>query len=301
MGVFKTIAASLALFVGGLTSPALAKDCPNGIILANTFEHYYASGPNTWGQAILYWQDYGAAAVDTRTKIVRSLLECYGNYCGMGEGDTTAHATLKTYYQDLAAFEGGRSTVKPAFPDGLEAPPPVMLAWAEKRFGCTAGPTYLERQAAQQAAYKAEQAEKARIAALPKKPATREEIVRRSNIVDDWEFYEIARKEGGALFYRWWDANKKMRTIQDAYDMCYFHKPTSVECTWPKAWADRMSGKKTYWGSGQSNLPNNGTYTESYTDKYGYTGPSGGSPSAPTNNEARCYNQGDGTEKCFYD
>ncbi len=293
--------ACVTLAVACIPPAASAKHCPNGLVLANTFEHYFASGPNTWGQAILYWQDYGSAAVETRTKVVRALLECYGNYCGMGNGDTTAHATLKKYYQELAAFEGGRSTVKPEFPKGLDAPPPVMLAWAEKRFGCTAGPTNNERQAAQLATYKAEQAEKARIAALPKKPATREELVLRTNIVDDWEFYEVARKEGGPMFYRWWDANKKMRTIQDAYDMCYFHKPTSVECTGPKAWADRMSGKKTYWGSGQANQPNNGTYTESYTDKYGFKPPPRTAPPPPSSNRRDCYDQGDGTEICFTD
>lgn len=301
------LAALFALsFIGSAQAQTGAKTCPSGLVLANTFEHYFASGPNTWGQAILYWQDYGSAAVYHRTKIVRALLECYGPYCGMPDGDTSAHAALKTYHFELQNFKDGKRADRPAVPAALSAPPPVMLAWAEKRFGCKAGPTAAERDAVRLAEYAVERtrarSEAAAAAAKPKREATKQELMLRRNVVDDWEFYEVARFEGGPMFYRWWDANKKMRTVQDAYDMCFFHKPTSVECTAPRAWADQMSGKNGYWGSGPVTSTFNGPYTESYTDKYGYEGPARSGPAnPPTNLERRCYDQGDGTEICFTD
>ncbi|CAM3633999.1 hypothetical protein [Litorimonas haliclonae] len=280
--VFTLISASMAHAQAG-------KTCPNGMALANTFEANFASGPNSWGQAILYWQDYGVAAVDSPTKIVRSLMECYGKYCGMGDGDTTAHTTMKQYHKDLAAYKDGRINTAPVLDEAaVSAPPPVMLEWAEKRFGCKAGPTSEQRQAKFLADYQARNA-------VAKTAARRKTV----GVKDDWEFYEKARRNGGPDFYRWWDANKKMRTVQDAYDMCYLHPADSVECTAPKAWADRMTGK--YVPRTQGLSPNT-PYTESYTDKYGYKGPARSGPSAPAkSNKRRCYNQGDGTEKCFYD
>lgn len=294
----KKIVALITLFFAGfsvnLAHAQTTKSCPNGMVLANTFEANFASGPNSWGQAILYWQDYGISAVDSPSKIVRSLMECYGKYCGMGDGDTTAHATMKQYHRDLAAYKDGRIDTAPVLDKAaVSAPPAVMLNWAEKRFNCKAGPTKSQRDAQQLADYRARQANASN---SYRKSAPAGQV---KSVKDDWEFYEKAKRNGGPDFYRWWDANKKMRSIQDAYDMCYFHPVTSVECTAPKAWADRMTGKYVPPTQG---LSPNAPYTESYTDKYGYKGPARSGPSAPPrSNERRCYNQGDGTEKCFYD
>ena len=291
--VFACISASMVHAQAG-------KTCPNGLVLANTFEANFASGPNTWGQAILYWQDFGVAAVDTRSKIVRSLLECYGTYCGMGDGDTAAHAALKKYHADLAAYKDGRAGTAPVLDrSAVSAPPAVMLAWAEKRFGCKAGPTREQRAAKHLADYQARRADAKTAANASTSYGNSVSLPKTKSVKDDWEFYEKARRNGGPDFYRWWDANKKMRTVQDAYDMCYFYPVNSVECTAPKAWADRVTGK--YVPSTQGLSPNT-PYTESYTDKYGYKGPARSGPSAPApSNKRRCYNQGDGTEKCFYD
>lgn len=296
MKIFPRLAALLAAAITvSAASPALAQQvCPSGMALYQQFEANYTSSNNTRAMAILYWQDIGPGAVDKQGKIKTSVGECRRGLCGTdGGGDLSAMEALDAFHTELWKFETGRITERPAT-TGLEAPPAVMLDWAQKRLGCTAGPTWAERAAGATLP-------PAQVAAAPaaKRKPTNEELLARTNIVNDWEFYEMARFAGGPAFYRWWNANKKMRNTQDAYDMCFFHKPTSFECTAPKRWADVALGKVKQ-GPTQ-------TFNGQYSD-YGNNPYNAGAPSAPRTpayrapvGQPRCYNQGDGTEKCFYD
>lgn len=286
------LAALLALSAAA-AAPAFAQQtCPSGMTLYGQFEANYSSSNDTRARAILYWQDIGPGAVDKLGKIKTAISECRNGLCGTDSGDLSVLKALEAYHTELWKYESGRITERPAA-TGLEAPPAVMLKWAEQRLGCTAGPTWDERAAGAKLP-------PSQVAAAPaaKRKPTKEELLARRNIVDDWEYYEMARFEGGPAFYRWWDANKKMRNTQDAYDMCFFHPPTSVECTAPKRWADLALGK-IQEGPTQ-------TFNGQYSD-YGNNPYNAGAPNAPRTpayrapvTQPRCYDQGDGTEKCFY-
>lgn len=289
------LAALLAVTIA-TAAPAFAQQaCPSGMTLYGQFEANYSSSNDTRARAILYWQDIGPGAVERLGKIKTSISECFNGLCGTDSGDLSALKALDAYHTELWKFESGRITEKPKTV-GFDAPPPVMLKWAQQRLGCTAGPTWAERAAG--AGPPPSQVAAAPAPAVKRKP-TKEELLARRNIVDDWEYYEMARFAGGPAFYRWWDANKKMRNTQDAYDMCLFHKPTSFECTAPKRWADLALGKV----QDRPTQSFNGQYSD-----YGSNPYNAGAPSAPRTpayrapvTQPRCYNQGDGTEKCFYD
>lgn len=58
--------------------------------------------------------------------------------------------------------------------------------------------------------------------------------------------------------------------------------------------------EEKHWGSGPATNWN-APYTDSYTDKYGYDGPTTRQTAPPRSIDRRCYNQGNGKELCFYD
>ncbi len=297
MKIFPRLAALLAAAISvAAATPALAQEaCPTGLVLYGHFQSSAPSSDNARARAILYWQDIGSGAVGRQGKITSSIDECRNGQCGTDSGgDLSAMEAFDAFHIELAKYKAGNL---PEYPPatGLEAPPAVMVEWAQKQLNCTIGSTWAERSASAGAQVAAATAP----APVAKRKPTNEELLARTNIVNDWEFYEMARFAGGPAFYRWWDANKKMRNTQDAYDMCMIHKPTSFECTAPKQWADIALGKV-------QERPTQ-TFNGQYSD-YGNNPYNAGSPNVPRtpayrapSNQPRCYNQGDGTEKCFYD
>jgi hypothetical protein len=147
MGRFIKLAACAAIAAGGLSAPAIAQTCPSGDALYAAFEQDYSSSNDTRARAILYWQDTGASAVDHLGKIYTSLSECRKGLCNTGEEDFPEVAAYKQYYSDTFKLENGYSDKQPVYA-GFDAPPPVMLKWAEQRLSCTAGPTLAGRIAA---------------------------------------------------------------------------------------------------------------------------------------------------------
>jgi hypothetical protein len=145
-----------------------------------------------------------------------------------------------------------------------------MLSWAEGVLGCTTskpGPTVQQQ-------------------AIPD---------------PKWVGYDAARQAGGDQFYQWWRKNFEMRRTTDAFELCRKFGSSSYECSLVAEWTYLNSGRNPYTGS--ANQTFNGTYSDrdsGYNAGYEGTVPQ---PAyrPPSSNQPRCYNQGDGTEKCFYD
>ena len=147
MKLFEKLTACAAVMTAALALPAFAETCPSGDALYAAFEKDYSSSNDTRARAILYWQDTGASAVDHLGKIYTSLSECRKGLCDMSDDDYPEMAAYKQYYTDSFKLEKGYSDKQPVYA-GFDAPPPVMLKWAEARLSCTAGPTLAERTAA---------------------------------------------------------------------------------------------------------------------------------------------------------
>ena len=147
MKLFEKLTACAAVMTAALALPAFAETCPSGDALYAAFEKDYSSSNDTRARAILYWQDTGASAVDHLGKIYTSLSECRKGLCDTGDDDYPEMAAYKQYYTDSFKLEKGYSDKQPVYA-GFDAPPPIMLKWAEARLSCTAGPTLAERTAA---------------------------------------------------------------------------------------------------------------------------------------------------------
>ena len=147
MKLFEKLTTCAAVMTAALALPAFAETCPSGDALYAAFERDYSSSNDTRARAILYWQDTGASAVDHLGKIYTSLSECRKGFCDTSDDDYPEMAAYKQYYTDSFKLKKGYSDKQPVYA-GFDAPPPVMLKWAEARLSCTAGPTLAERTAA---------------------------------------------------------------------------------------------------------------------------------------------------------
>ena len=221
---------------------------------------------------VIYWQRANYKIIEDKT-LLSYLLMCEQRGCGLPENlEGTRFQILKDYHDGYLDHKHGRTSYPPREPLGAPYPDDVMLAWAEGVLGCT---TSLS----------------------PAQPGQVQQVDPK------WVGYDAARQAGGETFRRWWVKNYEMRSTKDAFELCNRFGASSAECGLVAEWTYLNSGRNPYVSTGTTNQNTNGVYSDSGNNPYnaGYKGPTGSSGTNPPVKPPRCYDQGDGTEKCFYD
>ena len=272
----KFVLASVGAFLA-LSLPAHAQGtCPKGRELVNTLINSINAIPGdpnkTKAYAIIYWKRATYQVFD-EPEIMSQISRCTypAGSCGLeADYSGTRFNKLVEYKNALTSFKNGNASVEPRQPIDAPFPDDGMLEWAEGVLGCT---TSEPAPAAPQQA-----------APDPK-----------------WVGYDAARQAGGDQFYQWWRKNFEMRHTADAFELCRTFGSSSYECSLVAEWTYLNSGRNPYTGGTTQTF--NGTYSDQdrgYNAGYEGTVPKP-TYTPPTSNEPRCYDQGDGTEKCFYD
>ena len=107
-------------------------------------------------------------------------------------------------------------------------------------------------------------------------------------------FYTVARTQGGKYLQAYWNRYKQLPNEADASDICSRFGNNSRECGTVWRWAQAR-----YEGRAQAERVAAEEYArKAYRDPIFDWKPD---YRPPPNYQGRCYNQGDGTEKCFYD
>ena len=191
--------------------------------------------------------------------------------CGLeADYSGTRFSKLVDYKNALASYKNGSASVEPRQPIDAPFPDDNMLEWAEGVLGCTTSEP------------------------MPAAPQQAAPDLK-------WIGYDAARQAGGDQFYQWWRKNFEMRRTADAFELCRKFGSASYECSLVAEWTYLNSGRNPYTGGTSQTF--NGTYSN---EDRGYSaGYEGTVPKPayrpPSSNEPRCYDQGDGTERCFYD
>ena len=272
----KFVLASIGAFLA-LSLPAHAQGtCPKGRELVNTLINSINAIPGdpnkTKAYAIIYWKRATYQVFD-EPEIMSQISRCTypAGSCGLeADYSGTRFNKLVEYKNALTSFKNGNASVEPRQPIDAPFPDDGMLEWAEGVLGCTTS-------------------EPAPAAPPQTAPDPK------------WVGYDAARQAGGDQFYQWWRKNFEMRHTADAFELCRTFGSSSYECSLVAEWTYLNSGRNPYTGGTTQTF--NGTYSDQdrgYNAGYEGTVPKPTYP-PPTSNEPRCYDQGDGTEKCFYD
>ncbi|MAP95459.1 MAG: hypothetical protein CMK07_10950 [Ponticaulis sp.] len=252
--------------------------CLQGRELTNTMINSINAIPGnpeeTKAYLILYWKRATYQIYDDPNLLSAISMCTYpkGN-CGLPEDYSgTRFQKLLDYNQELINFKNGRRTYEPRKPLDAPSPDASMLKWAEGVLGCDAT-DYIQ---------------------VPVRQATAED--------PQWVGYDEARAAGGDQFYQWWRNNFEMRSGADARELCRKFGSSSYECGLVAEWTYLNTGVNPYTGGTQQTYQP-GVYSDSGNNPYnaGYDDPKSLPTYRPPSTEPRCYNQGDGTEKCFYD
>ena len=272
----KFVLASIGVCLA-LSLPAHAQGtCPKGRELVNTLINSINAIPGdpnkTKAYAIIYWKR-ATYQVYENVNLLGVLNGCSypkGN-CGLPDDlSGTRFQQLVDYQDAVYAFRNGKTSSEPRVPMSAPFPDDGMLEWAEGVLGCTTS-------------------EPAPAAPPQTAPDPK------------WVGYDAARQAGGDQFYQWWRKNFEMRRTADAFELCRTFGSSSYECSLVAEWTYLNSGRNPYTGGTTQTF--NGTYSDQdrgYNAGYEGTVPKP-TYTPPTSNEPRCYDQGDGTEKCFYD
>lgn len=260
------------------STPAKPKKvCPKGSELTNALVNSINAIPGkpneTKAYAIVLWQRAKFQTYDIPHALTQISMCTYpsGN-CGLpADFSNTRFQKLLDYRDERIEFDNGRSSVKPIAPVSAPFPDDSMLEWAEGVLDCTT-----------------------------EEPVP---VAQQKQVAEDpqWIGYDAARQAGGDQFYQWWRKNFEMRHTSHAFELCRRFGSSSYECGLVAEWTYLNSGKNPYTGGTSQ------TFNSPYSDygnnpaNAGYKGPKGGSGYNKPVGEPRCYDQGDGTEKCFYD
>lgn len=271
-----TLATLSIAFVGSFSATA-APACLKGRELTNTMINSINAIPGkpdeTNAYLILYWKRATYQIYDDPNVLSAFSMCTYpkGN-CGLPDDYSgTRFQKLLDYNQELIDFKNGRRTYEPRKPMDAPFPDDSMLDWAEGVLGCDAT-DYIQ---------------------APVAPTVED---------PKWAGYDAARAAGGDQFYQWWRQNMEMRSGADARELCRKFGPSSYECGLVAEWTYLNTGTNPYTGGTQQTYQG-GVYSDSGKNPYnaGYDDPTSLPTYRPPSNKPRCYNQGDGTEKCFYD
>ncbi|MAK63048.1 MAG: hypothetical protein CMK09_18925 [Ponticaulis sp.] len=251
--------------------------CLKGRELTNTMINSINAIPGksdeTKAYLILYWKRAGYQIYDDPylLSLISACTYPKGN-CGLPEDySNTRFQKLLDFNDELIAYKNGRTSVEPLGPLDAPFPDDSMVDWAEGVLACDAT-DYVQ--------------------------------VSVDPVADDpqWVGYDAARAAGGDRFYQWWRRNMEMRSGADARELCRKFGSASYECGLVAEWTYLNTGTNPYTGGTQQTYQG-GVYSDSGNNPYnaGYNGPTRSNTYTPPSNEPRCYDQGDGTEKCFYD
>ena len=226
--------------------------------------------------AILFWQGAGYQIFDDDKAVVRGpLARCEDLPCGLPETlEGTQFQEFLNFRQGQFDYNYGRRSDYPTAPLGAPFPDVSMLNWAEDVLDC-----------------------KWDFGVIQAAPATTAQ-----QADPKWRGYEAALNAGGQTFRDWWGRNFELRSTQDAFSLCNRFGSSSYECGLVAEWTYLNAGRNPYTG-GSTQTYQGGVYSDSGNNPYnaGYNGPTGSNTYTPPSNEPRCYDQGDGTERCFYD
>lgn len=252
------------------------KACLKGRELTNTMINSINAIPGkpdeTKAYLILYWKraTYQIYKDENLLSAISMCTYPKGN-CGLPEDlSNTRFQKLLNYEDELIAYKNGRTSVEPLAPIDAPFPDDSMVDWAEGVLGCDAT-DYIQ---------------------VPVQQTATED--------PKWVGYDAARAAGGDQFYQWWRNHYEMKHSSHALELCRKFGSSSYECSLVGEWAYLKTGTNPYVGG-------NATFNSPYSDagnnsaNAGYKGPTGGSGYNKPVGEPRCYDQGDGTEKCFYD
>lgn len=226
------------------------------------------------------WQERGRAGA-TDERVSWALTQCAEDECGEpARFDTSPYGGLLVYLNEVQRYNfGQRST--PPYPPTIR-PEGKMLVWANSVIGCD-----WEETGTLQEMYGASS-------------RNQRLLVTQGDVEEDRSFYVDAMVYGGAYFLHWWEENKGLWSLEDHEWLCQNFGEESRQCTWTRMWA--LDERHRVWNAQRGYDPN-GPYTDPGAGNFQLDGPlrTWRPDYTPRSNERRCYNQGDGTERCFYD
>lgn len=226
------------------------------------------------------WQERGRAGA-TDERVVWALTQCAEDECGEpSRFDTSPYGGLLVYLHELQRYKF-RQRETPPYPPTIR-PEGKMLVWANSVIGCD-----WEETGTLQEMYGATS-------------RNQRLLVTKGDVEGDRSFYVDAMVYGGAYFLHWWEENKALWALEDREWLCQNFGEESRQCTWTALW--EIDERHRVWNAQRGYDPN-GPYTDPGAGNFQLDGPlRTWRPSYdPPSNGPRCYNQGDGTELCFYD
>ena len=275
-GIRQTPVKQIAATPVAVTPARSQKACLKGRELTNTMINSINAIPGNPDEnkayLILYWKraTYQIYKDENLLSAISMCTYPKGN-CGLPEDlSNTRFQKLLDYEDELIAYKNGRTSVEPLAPLDAPFPDDSMVNWAEGVLGCDAT-DYIQ---------------------VPVQQTTAEDT--------KWVGYDAARAAGGDRFYQWWRNHYEMKHSSHALELCRKFGSSSYECSLVGEWAYLKTGSNPYTGGGA-------TFNSPYSDygknpaNAGYDGPTRGPEYNKTVREMRCYDQGDGTEKCFFD
>lgn len=226
------------------------------------------------------WQERGRAGA-TDERVVWALTQCAEDECGEpSRFDTSPYGGLLVYLHELQRYNFGQRETPP-YPPTIR-PEGKMLVWANSVIGCD-----WEETGTLQEMYGATS-------------RNQRLLVTKGDVEGDRSFYVDAMVYGGEYFLHWWEENKALWSLEDREWLCQNFGEESRQCTWTALW--EIDERHRVWNAQRGYDPN-GPYTDPGAGNFQLDGPlRTWRPSYdPPSNGPRCYNQGDGTELCFYD
>ncbi|WP_407646324.1 hypothetical protein [Henriciella litoralis] len=183
------------------------------------------------------------------------------------------------YSAELEKYKSGQRATVP-YPPTIK-PEGKMLTWANSVIGCD----WEERGSLQQTYGSMSRNQRLLLAG--------------ADVEGDRSFFEDALLYGGPYLSLWWKHNEGLWSLQDREWACENFGPSDRRCANTEAWVRKVRDAEyvAKYGNGNWNQP-----VERSSANAGYRGtvpkPTYRPPISYT---PRCYNQGDGTEKCFFD
>lgn len=265
--------------------------CVRGELLDNAIDRKLQevlANPGTEASAValMYLQAYSihawqerARAGATDGRVIWALKQCAPDECGEpAQFDTAPFGGLMAYSAELDKYKSGQRSTPPYPP--TYKPEGKMLTWANAVIGCD-----WEEKGSTREMYGASS-------------RNQRLLLANSDVEGDRSFFEDALLYGGPYLTLWWEHNKGLWSLQDRDWACENFGSWDRRCKNTEMWAldVRNAEYAAKYGNGNWNQP----YQRSDANA-GYKGTVPQPTYRPPSKEPRCYNQGDGTEKCFYD
>lgn len=224
------------------------------------------------------WQERErAGAKDARVRW--ALEQCAPDECGEpARYDTAPFGGLLAYSAELIRYQNGQRATPPYPP--TYKPESKMLTWANSVIGCD-----WEEKGSLQAMYGSSS-------------RNQRLLLANGDVEGDRSFFEDALLYGGPYLTLWWEHNKGLWSLADRDWACEHFGESDRRCKNTEMWA--LDVHNAQWVARYGNNNPNTPYTRSDANA-GYSGPVPQPTYNPPSSGPRCYDQGDGTEKCFYD